>query len=134
MFDRMQKQQIFKKSLIQWKLIDAIGDTALFWLAVYTFLLWSDRDISVFSITGISFFALGLLLLIEIFGVLNFLTRRLCFFFLFRKYEQSRETGIMKKDIKRIALVCNVFWFPVLYFVCLAGFENLKQIFFRAVY
>ncbi|TVQ84203.1 MAG: hypothetical protein EA357_03845 [Micavibrio sp.] len=105
--------------LKQAKLIRALSGTAWMWLGISVLLFFYFDNFTPLSAAGGAYIATGLLLLIEIFGVFNFLMRK---FFLKRIMQAMRRGrrnyALSREDLLRINIGVNLFWLVPMFLCC----------------
>lgn len=124
---RTSEEEIFLHSFRQVNLILAMSDTSWAWLAMTIGLFWYDSELVFLSSAGLIFTACGLLLFIEVFGVLNYLTRKLFFRRVLRRIRRGEVTAQnMKGEMRRLGWLVDLFWLPLLFLACSYTADFLK--------
>lgn len=121
------KKDILKKSLIQKELISSIADIFWAWIAITFIIVYLDKDVSIFSKEWFIYILISWLILVEIFGVFNFLSRKIYIHYLVKQADREKRM-IDLKAIRKAAIMLNIFWLGVLYFACNYTLELIKQL------
>lgn len=125
--NRSTKEDVYLRSLNQARILNALVDMSWAWLAICTFLLWWDKSVDILSMVGVMFIFCGLFLFVEIFGVFNYMTRKLLFKQRISSNKKRKDTArLTAQDIRNIAWGSNMFWFPALFLCCQGALDLLK--------
>ena len=114
---RTAKAEIYLSTLTEGRLLWAMLDMAVVWVLISVFQLGKSK-ISPFGMVGIFYIASGLTFFIEIFGVLNYMTRE----FIFKKMvdkavRQGKDYRIPQKTRTIVRFGTNFFWFFVHFYI-----------------
>jgi len=124
---RTSQEDILLHSLRQVNLMLALSDTSWSWLAMTVGLFWYYDDLVFLSGAGIAFTACGLLLFVEVFGVLNYMTRKLFFGRMLRQIGSGKTTQkTIMRDMRRLGWMVDLFWLPLLFLCCVYTADFLK--------
>jgi len=90
-------------------------------------LFWYYDDLAFLSSAGLAFTACGLLVFVEVFGVLNYLTRKLFFGRMLRRIGSGKTTQeTIMRDMRRFGWAIDLFWLPLLFLCCFYTADFLK--------
>lgn len=124
---RTSDEDILLHSLRQINLLLALSDTSWAWLAMTIGLFWYDKELAFLSSAGIAFTACGLLLFVEVFGVLNYLTRKLFFGSMMRRIRRGEiDAKNLAGAMRRFGWLVDLFWLPLLFLACYYTADFLK--------
>lgn len=126
---RTAKAEIYLSTLTEGRLMWAMLDMAVVWLIITIFQMAWDKDISLFSGVGIIYVSAGLTFFIEIFGVLNYMTREAIFKRMVDKaVRRGQNYKIPKKTLLQVRWGSNAFWFIVHFIMSFYTLEVTKNV------
>ena len=126
---RTAKAEIYLSTLKEGRLLWAMLDMAVVWLIITMFQMGWDKDISLFSGVGIIYVSAGLTFFIEIFGVLNYMTREAIFKSMVDKaVRRGQNYKIPKKTLLTVRWGSNAFWFIVHFILSFYTLEVTKNV------
>lgn len=124
---RTSDEEILLHSVRQVNLMLALSDTSWSWFAMTVGLFWYYDDLVFLSSAGLTFTACGLLIFVEVFGVLNYLTRKMFFGRMLRRMKRKKTAAKnMVGEMRRFGWMVDLFWLPLLFLCCFYTADFLK--------
>ncbi len=124
---RTSDDEILLHSLRQVNLMLALSDTSWSWFAMTVGLFWYYDDLVFLSSAGLTFTACGLLMFVEVFGVLNYLTRKMFFGRMLRRIKRNKTAAKnIVGEMRRFGWMVDMFWLPLLFLCCFFTADFLK--------
>ncbi|TVQ84202.1 MAG: hypothetical protein EA357_03840 [Micavibrio sp.] len=126
---RTAQADIYLSTLLPARLLYSMMDMALVWLVITFFHMLLDPDVTPFSMVGIIYISSGLMFFIQIFGVMNHLTRHAIFQRKIKKaIRAGRDYKLPAKTIFNVRWGTNGFWFVVHLGLSFYTLELMKMI------